>query len=172
MPEIKEIFPLNSLPHNEWIDENKEFLSTNKIPTPIQRKIGGIRLTFTRYTDAVKNNDEEKANKYLESCKKSSYEIWDDLQTWKEKDLPDDDAPEPKINNSTDEGVELIDGFPVTAAEKAERQRLADEKAKKDAEDNKANEQPETKSNVGGGLLTLLGIGVAAFLGLKWLGRR
>lgn len=184
MPE--EIFLKEHLPHEEWLTENKEFINENNIPKEIKKKINATSMAYGRYKS---EESPEKASNFLNGCKKQSYTVADELQTWKETvlQLSDDDDnnngnddPSKNINKHSDGNdgnnngsVELINGVPVTPEEKAAKEKAAQDEAKRKAdEENKTKENDKNKSKgIIGGLLTLAGIGLVTFFGFKILNK-
>lgn len=191
MSDIKEVFPLKCFEHNEWLAENEEFLKTHKIPDAIKNKIRGIPLVYKRYVTAIENNEPEKAQKYFDSCKRSSIEIWDELQTWRETDFPENEegsqpqesstenipAEEKPVveNQPAEEGVELINGKPVETGSpkvvevKPDETKPNESKPEEKVVSKEGDNNKKEGNSAGGGILTLLGLAAASFFTLKWL---
>lgn len=173
------IVPKTELPHNQWLEENKEFVGQSKMPREIVNTINGWGLSYSKYAKSEGEKTEELYQKILAQ----SYTIADTLQTWKEKDLPDPDAeptPEPLTAEQQQaaaleteladagEGAQIINGKVVTATQIAENAKLATEATEKAAAEEKTSiKDNQQKSNAVNGFFAALGI-TAFVSGLIW----
>lgn len=180
--EAEELFPLSELPHSQWLVDNNEFVNANVLSKDIKNKMRAIPLLYSKYKDAT---DEDSAANCLDKVKKLSYTIADMMQTWREDiEYKETEAPEVKPKNKTQmqpetatqkapeevSGVQIIDGKPVTAEQKAKEDAEKAAQQQQASETKKDEEKP--KNSAGKSVLTVLGIAALAFLGIKFLGRK
>lgn len=159
--------PKEEFPHIQWIAEEQEFLSKKPFTSEINGRRNGFNIQYGKYLHSV---DQEEADERLKTVKKMSLKLADEFQTYKEQDLPEDE-PVVTPDNDTQEGVELIDGKPVTEADKIKIQDEKDKQARElaDAEAKKvtAEESSAKTGTIIGAVITLATVGFFAWLGFK-----
>jgi hypothetical protein len=144
----------DELPHEEWLAENQEYLKENPLPIEMRRKVQIASAQWAKYQKA---QGEEARAKALDSLMKTSYTVADALQTWKEKDL-DEEEPEKtpektEVKAENGGGVQIIDGKPVETKKVVEQPK-----------DEQPKEEEENSGNAGKVVATVVGLSVVGWL--------
>jgi hypothetical protein len=125
------------------------------------------------YLTVTKLQNRKKKQTHIDSCKRQSFEIADDLQTWKENvlNLPDDESNDIGQNTQQDgSGVEFVNGKMVTPEEqRAEKEKQMAAKTENENKDGNGNEK---KGGVLGVVLTLLGLAGGTYAAIKFLSKK
>jgi hypothetical protein len=160
----------NELPHQEWLDDNSDYLKQNPLPLEMRRKVTIANAQYAKYQKA---QGDEASARALDGCMKVSFTVADALQTWKERDYeeeqPEAQQPEEKNdkkdtqsqNNNqntvkSNNPVQIIDGKSV--------------ESKNEQKPTKVEEEPveeENSGNAGKVVATVVGIGIIGWLASK-----